>query len=164
MQALNGLSPAAGGRKWRKVRRATMMNELIIKAWKTKEGSPTSGDIVKSAAVLKGEVVPYAAAYRTLMQESQFLSKKQATKGYKLIIPYLGNLTKKQTPWLDTNVIKMIVCLYQLYIIPCFMNRVLKHVRPIISLNAAQMKQARGVGNAFHCTHTVRCKGSVPHW
>jgi hypothetical protein len=87
-----------------------MMNELVIEAWKTKEGSPTSGDIVKSAAVLKGEVVPYAAAYRTLTQQSQ-LCKKQATKGYELIIPYLNNLTKKiQTPWLDTNVIKMIVC------------------------------------------------------
>ena len=71
------------------------MNELVIEAWKTrKEGSPKSGDIIKSAAVLKGEVVPYAAAYRILMQESQ-LSKKQATKGCKLIIPYLDNLTKK---------------------------------------------------------------------
>ena len=88
---------AAGGRKW-KVRRATVMNELIIEAWKMKEGSPTSGNIVKSAAVLKGEVVPFAAAYRTLMQESQ-LSKKQATKGYELIISYLNKLTKKiQTP------------------------------------------------------------------
>ena len=87
----------AGGRKW-KVRRATMMNELVIEAWKTKEGSPTSGDIIKSAAVLKGEVVPFAAAYRTLMQESQ-LSKKQATKGYELIISYLNKLTKtSQTP------------------------------------------------------------------
>ena len=76
-----------------------MMNELIIEAWKMKEGSPTSGNIVKtSAAVLKGEVVPYAAAYRTLTQESQ-LSKKQATKGYELIISYLNKLTKKiQTP------------------------------------------------------------------
>ena len=123
---------AAGGRKW-KVRRATMMNELVIEAWKTKEGSPTSGDIIKSAAVLKGEVIPFAAAYRTLMQGSQ-LSKKPATKGYKLIIPYLDNLAKKNPDSVVGYECDQNDCLSQLYIIPGFMNCMLKHVRPILSM------------------------------
>jgi MULE transposase domain/Ulp1 protease family, C-terminal catalytic domain len=137
---------AGGGRKW-KERRATMMNELVVEAMKTKEGSPTSADIVKTAALLKGEVVPYDAAYRILTQQSQ-LCKKQATKGYELIIPYLKNLSKTNPDSVVGYECDRNDSLYQLYIIPGFMNRVLKHVRPVISLDAAHMKLG-GSGTLF---------------
>jgi hypothetical protein len=137
-----------------------MMNELVIEALKMTEGSPTSGDIVKSAAVLKGEVVPYAAPYRTLTQESQ-LSKKQATKGYKLIIPYLNNLTKGNLDSVVGYECDQHDRLYQLYIIPGFMKCVLKHVRPIISLDAAQMRLG-GSGTLFIASTLSATKEAYP--
>jgi hypothetical protein len=104
-----------------------------------KKDKPAPADVVKTAAMLKGEVVPYFAAYRALNAESG-ISKDQARKGFQLIIPYLDKIQKTNPGSVVGYTCNADNCLMEMFIVPGFMNRILQYVRPVISLDAAHLK------------------------
>jgi hypothetical protein len=77
-------SRAIDGRQW-KQRRAGKFQEYVEEAAKTKVGLPTAGDVVKTGS-LKGDPIPYFAAYRAVCQGSR-MSKHRAIEGYQQMIP-----------------------------------------------------------------------------
>jgi hypothetical protein len=85
-------SRASDGQRW-KQRRAGKLEGIIVHVANAKKDKPAPADVVKTAAMLKGKVVPYFAAYRALNAESG-ISKDQARKGFHLIIPYLEKIRK----------------------------------------------------------------------
>jgi uncharacterized protein Veg len=131
-------SRASDGRRW-KQRRAGKLEGIIVHVANVKKDKPAPADVVKTAAMLKGEVVPYFAAYRALNAESG-ISKDQARKGFQLIIPYLDKIQKTNPGSVVGYTCNADNCLMEMFIVPGFMNRILQYVRPVISLDAAHLK------------------------
>ena len=54
---------AADGRQWKKRRHATL-DGIIGQVVRTKQGARTPADVIKTAAMQSGMIVPYMTAYR----------------------------------------------------------------------------------------------------
>jgi uncharacterized protein Veg len=132
-------SRASDGRHW-KQRRAGKLEEVIVHVANVKKDKPAPADVVKTAAMLKGEVVPCFAAYWALNTESR-ISKDQGRKGFQqIIIPYLDKIQKTNPRSVVGYTCNADNCLTEMFIVPGFMNRILQYVQPVISLDAVHLK------------------------
>ena len=128
---------AADGRHWKK--RHPNLHGIIGQVVQTKEGTPTPADVQKTAATRSGLIVPYMTAYRALTHETS--AQKAATlKNFEMIVPFLEALK-------SCNPDSIIGCerdkdmrVVELHVFPGIMNRALKFVRPVLSLDAAHLK------------------------
>lgn len=129
---------AVDGRRHKK-RRAHTLDNMIVKVRNTKKERPIPADVIKTTATHSGVIISYMAAWRALHCETSAQSRAQS-KNFELIVPYIDEL-KKQNPG------SVIGCgcdddmrITDIYVFPGFMNRALRYVRPVVSLDAAHLK------------------------
>jgi MULE transposase domain/SWIM zinc finger len=150
---------AADGRQWKKRRHATL-DGIIGQVVRTKQGAPTPADVMKTAAMQSGMIVPYMTAYRALSIETS-VHRHAAVKNFQLIIPFLNEM-KKCNPgsvigYTRDNDMK----LEELHFFPGIMNRALKFVRPVVSLDAAHLR-SRYKGTLYVATVLTGCNDIFP--
>jgi hypothetical protein len=108
----------------------------------TKDGIPTPVDVIITAATTSGMIVKYMTAYRAITGEAHVPQTRKSIKNYEMMIPYLEAL-KKSSPgsvigYRRDNDMKLL----ELYVFSGFMNRLLNYVRPVVSLDAAHLRNA----------------------
>ena len=86
---------AADGRKWKK-RRNGMLDDVIDQIVRTKKGTPTPADVVKTAATKSGLLVSYMTAYRALGYETSSM-RNAVMKNFEMVVPFLEGL-KRSNP------------------------------------------------------------------
>jgi hypothetical protein len=150
---------AADGRQWKKRRHATL-DGIIGQVVRTKQGAPTPADVMKTAAMQSGMIVPYMTAYRALSIETS-VHRHAAVKNFELIIPLL-NAMKKCNPgsvigYTRDNDMK----LEELHVFPGIMNRALKFVRPVVSLDAAHLR-SKYKGTLYVASVLTGCNDIFP--
>jgi hypothetical protein len=150
---------AADGRQWKKRRHATL-DGIIGQVVRTKQGAPTPADVIKTAAMQSGMIVPYMTAYRALSNETS-VHRQAAVKNFELIIPFL-NALKKCNPgsvigYTRDNDMK----LEELHVFPGIMNRALRFVRPVVSLDAAHLR-SRYKGTLYVASVLTGCNDIFP--
>ena len=131
--------PLARGGRRRKIRRRGQLDDVWDRVITTKHAPPTPADIIKTAATMKNEIIPYQVGYRRL-NEGGSPNAAATVKNFQLIGPYLNEM-KNSNPGsvigysrTDTNEI------VDLYFFPGFVNESMEYVRPMISLDAAHLK------------------------
>jgi Ulp1 protease family, C-terminal catalytic domain/SWIM zinc finger/Transposase, Mutator family len=129
---------AADGRKWKK-RRHHDLDNIVVQVLRTKDGAPTPADVMKTAANHSNLIVPYMTAYRALSRDT-LSSKKAAIKNFQLIGPYLEEMKKCNPGSVIGYTRGESLDIVDLHLFPGFMNKVLKFVRPVISLDAAHLR------------------------
>jgi hypothetical protein len=104
------------------------------------ESHPNAKDVIKASANLEGFSVTYNQGYRAVAT-AKSLSASRSHRSFQLIGPYIEKfkeLNENSIAVVDindsTNMVKRV------FICPGIMDKALKHVRPIISLDAAHLK------------------------
>jgi hypothetical protein len=129
---------AADGRQWKN--RHINLAEVIDQVVQTKKDTPSVADVQKTAATRSGLVVSYMVGYRALHYET--IAQRAATlKNFEMIIPFLDALTKCSNPnsvigYTRDNEMRV----SELHVFPGIMNRTLKYIQPVVSLDAAHLK------------------------
>ena len=123
------------------------VQDYVEEAAKTKVGLPTAGDVVKTGS-LKGDPIPYFAAYRRAVCQDSQMSKHMAIEGYQQMNPYLQRLKGNRASIIERKTNENDTLL-QVLIIPGFMNGILKFVQPVISLDTAHMKCEDHIGTLY---------------
>ena len=140
---------ARDGRRW-KERRVGKLDNVIVQVLNTKNDKPLPADLVKTAATLNGDVIPYFAAYRALNTESKAVTREEKL-GFQLLIPYLEQMKVVNPGSFIGYVRNEDATMKEFYVIPGFMNDSLQFVRPVISLDAAHLK-SKHKGTLFVAT------------
>ena len=131
---------AADGRQW-KTRRHAKLDGVIGQVVSTKQGVPVPGDVVKTAATKSGMVIDYMTAYRALTHETS--AERRATiKNFEMIIPFLEAMKSCNLDSVIGYTRDSAMQLVEFHVFPGMMNRALKYVRPVISLDAAHLRSA----------------------
>ena len=129
---------AADGRQWKK-RRQAKLDGIIGQVVRTKHGVPVPADVVKTAATSSGMVLDYMTAYRALTHETT--AARQATvKNFEMIIPFLEAMKSCNSDSVIGYTRDNDMRLVELHVFPGIMNRALKYIRPVISLDAAHLR------------------------
>ena len=127
-------SLASDGRKY-KSRRAGTLDTVIEGILNTKKDPPTPGDILHST---KGEKLPYMSAWRALNVRSVRAREEDDAK-YQLVMPYVEEFRRINPGAVAGYTRDDDKLLVDVYFFPPFMNGSLRHVRPVICLDAAHL-------------------------
>ena len=128
-----------------------------------KAGKPVPKDVMKAAANLQGLTVTYKQSHRALQQVTK--RKWELDKGsFQLIIPYLSKF-EEMNP--DSTVDYKLEIeadgnyLNRLFVCPGIMKTTLRHVRPVISLDAAHLK-SEWMGTLYVASVKTTCDEIYP--
>jgi hypothetical protein len=124
-----------------------------------KDGHPNSKDVIKASANLEGFSVMYRA-----VATAKSLSASRSQRSFQLIGPYIEKfkeLNKNSIAVVErndsTNMVKRVFMLC-----PGIMDTALKHVRPIISLDAAHLKSEEWKGTLYVASVKAACDEIYP--
>lgn len=113
---------------------------LVAKVAMVKDGDPTARDVMKASGTLKGFAATYQQAYRAVAV-TKSLEFTTNERSFKLVLPYLEKFNE-----INPNSVTLAEKdeatnrLQRLFVCPGIMDLSLKHVRPIMSLDAAHLK------------------------
>ncbi len=129
---------AKDGRK-RKKHCPAKHNDLVVKVLKTKDGDPTRGDVIKTAANKCRKILPYMTAYSVITKDAG-VGRSSSAKSFEQMTPYFEAMQ-------ICNPMSVIGCtkrptdkLVDVYFFLCFMNDTLQFVRPNVSFDAAHLR------------------------
>ena len=137
--ALPGPSAASGGRQFKK-RLKGHHGDVVHQVLDTKLGSPVPGDIMKTAGTKNNEVLTYSQSHRILGGHNS-QATENFVKNFQLIGPYLtvmADLNPSSVMGYSTKTSTNEIVDFHFF--PGFINDVLKHVLPVISVDAAHLK------------------------
>ena len=136
---LPGPSLASGGRQFKK-RLKGNHGDVVDQVLDTKLGSPVPGDIMKTAATKNNDVLSYSQSHRIIYGHNS-QSTETFVKNFELIGPYLtvmADLNPFSVMGYSTKTSTNEIVDFHFF--PGFINDVLKHVLPVISVDAAHLK------------------------
>jgi hypothetical protein len=116
-------SRARDGRRW-KERRVGKLDNVIVQVLNTKKDKPVPADLVKTAATLNGDVVPYFAAYRALNAESNAVTREEML-GFQLLIPCLEQMKVVNPGSFMYSIQNNDSTMKEFYVFPGFVNNIL---------------------------------------
>ena len=138
---------ASNGRQY-KARRADKLNIVIADILNTKKEPPTPGDIMHAT---KDEKLPYMSAWRVLNVQSA-LSREDDKSKYELVMPYVEEFRRLNPGAAAGYTRDEELRLRDVHIFPPFMDESLKHVSPVICLDAAHLNsRERGTLYVVSC-------------
>ena len=127
-------------RKWKKRRKGQFQQSYLLGS-STHHSVPKPADIKITGGNYEGEDITYNMSWRKL-QEAKAVSKKVARKPFELVNLFLED-------WKDNNLestVEWVVdeqkCIQHIFVCPTYIDKVLSHMCPVISLDAAHLKSA----------------------
>ena len=131
---------AVDGRKLKKRRQGEMLDEIVTRVQKTKDGLPVPADVIKTATNTEyNEAIPYMVAWRAINGDV-IRRKKAAVMSFQLIIPYLEELRRCNPSSLIGYSRDQNCNMVDLHFFIPFANDVLKTARPVVALDAAHLR------------------------
>jgi hypothetical protein len=130
---------ASDGRKL-KQRPRIKVRPSVAKVAAAKEHQPTAGDVMKASANLEGFAATYTQSIPAIVH-TKANAFTRSKRSFELILPYVdkfNELNPNSTTRVEKN--PGTDCLKRLFVCPGIMDRSLRYVRPILSLDAAHLK------------------------
>jgi hypothetical protein len=128
---------AADGRQWKN--RHINLAEVIDQVVQTKKDTPSVAGVQKTAATRSDLVVSYMVGYRALHYETS--AQRAATlKNFEMIIPFWEALKCSNPNSVIGYTRENEMRVSELHVFPGIMNRALKYIQPVVSLDAAHPK------------------------
>ena len=127
------------GDSGRSAAKPKQLNGIINQVVCTKHGVSVPADVLTAAATRPGMVLDYMTAYRALAHET--CAARQATvKHFEMIIPFLEAMKRCKSDSVIGYTRDNDMHRVELYVFPGMMNRALKYIWPVVSLDAAHLR------------------------
>lgn len=150
--------PTAKGRAYKK-RMKGRIDASVDEVAAVIDGKPKPKDVVKASAHLKGLTATYHQAYRAI-ERTSLQNWEQDKSSFQLVIPYLQKfqeLNEESTVRFEKDGDH----LSRIFVCPGIMKSTMRHVRPVMSLDAAHLK-SQWKGTLYAASVKTACDEIYP--